>query len=546
MALCWKAEMRNKFITGLILLMPFIGFSQGEFNKWYFGQQAAVDFNTSPPTPLLDNPEGIGSNATISVSDSLGNLLFYSYGYRVRNRNHQIMSNGTLAITGLNYPQPIFSAKKPGADSIYYIFTLQQLSGAPFQGGLLYSVVDMRLNGGLGDIVAGMKNVAVNGAENAVDRLHGTRHKNNKDVWIVTRNVPGQDFVSCLVTSAGVSNTSVSSPGTVQVNTIINTGEMKISQDGSKLISTYFTEVTNFQYNHAAEFCSFNSETGAIIPLFRFVPVHGADSCYPQYVEFSPDSRLVYVSGPIQILPENQTASGIFQYDATKTDSAEFMQSQVFLGYGDNQGVRGLQMAPDGKIYGVKCCFTDFLSAINNPNVPGTGCNFQSLALNLNGKYGWDGLPQFLQKYKAYIHHTGICQDELFNFSADIWPTPDTIQWNFGDPASGIKNISASANPSHTYLLPGTYTVQLYVRHNDARTDTSWGLHGHRYEQSGVHWQRYNSTFGNNSAGFYNESNQQIHLFRGAYGDHTNFPACRNHLHMDSHADIGRYHGFFH
>lgn len=39
----------------------------------------------------------------------------------------------------------------------------------------------------------------------------------------------------------------------------------------------------------------------------------------------------------------------------------------------------------------------------------------------------------------------------------------DNFQWNFGDPASGVSNISSAENPSHTFSAPGTYTVSLSV-----------------------------------------------------------------------------------
>lgn len=36
-----------------------------------------------------------------------------------------------------------------------------------------------------------------------------------------------------------------------------------------------------------------------------------------------------------------------------------------------------------------------------------------------------------------------------------------TFEWNFGDSASGEKNISTDKSPTHTYLKPGSYTVTL-------------------------------------------------------------------------------------
>jgi hypothetical protein len=47
--------MRVNFITGLICLLPFIGFSQGEWNNWYFGNHAGLSFNGGIPVPLLNS-----------------------------------------------------------------------------------------------------------------------------------------------------------------------------------------------------------------------------------------------------------------------------------------------------------------------------------------------------------------------------------------------------------------------------------------------------------------------------------------------------------
>ncbi|MDD4554028.1 MAG: FISUMP domain-containing protein [Bacteroidales bacterium] len=133
-----------------------------------------------------------------------------------------------------------------------------------------------------------------------------------------------------------------------------------------------------------------------------------------------------------------------------------------------------LQLGPDLKIY-TPIFSKDSVGVIHNPEIYGSGCNFQKNAIGLNGNNVYYGLPQFLQKYKAYLHYLGSgCQSDSLHFSGDIWPPADTIRWNFGDPASGGSNVSFLATPAHLFSNPGTYTVELYVRHNDNRTDTSW------------------------------------------------------------------------
>jgi uncharacterized protein (TIGR02145 family) len=150
------------------------------------------------------------------------------------------------------------------------------------------------------------------------------------------------------------------------------------------------------------------------------------------------------------------------------------MQSQVKIC--DSVSV-SVQLAPDGKIYltryGEFAGFQNVLDVINNPSVQGVGCNYQSPAIFLNNVHS-SSLPQFIQRYKAYIHHTKECSYDSIHFSGDIWPPPDSIHWDFGDPASGTSNYSNFPSPSHIFSGPGNFTVEMWVRHIDKRTDTSW------------------------------------------------------------------------
>ncbi len=226
---------------------------------------------------------------------------------------------------------------------------------------------------------------------------------------------------------------------------------IRVSPNATKLVGCY---------QSTPEFCTFNSQTGAVNRMF-YIPIPTSIV----NVEFSIDSKYLYVSSITQ-----QDSGAIYQYDATLLDSAAFIQSKTLIYSGYTRS--GLQMGPDWKIYGT-VLFKDSLNVINNPSVYGSGCNFQKNAVELSGPCS-DGLPQFIQRYKAYIHHSGNCQNNALHFWGDIWPSPDSIHWDFGDPASGPSNFSNLANPVHIYSNAGTYTVELYVRHNDLRTDTTW------------------------------------------------------------------------
>jgi uncharacterized protein (TIGR02145 family) len=382
----------------------------------------------------------------------------------VYNRNNDTMPNGLL-YSGLDngVAQVYFVVQNLTDDSSYYIFNVR--SPSPSFGGLFYSVINMRLDGGLGDIVPGEKMVPVPGGEWAGHVITGTRHHNNKDVWIVTRNRNNSyKYLSYLITASGINTTPVQSQSTVFVN-VLSYGQLnyiKISPDGTKLVCLY---------DYVMEYCSFNSFTGVVTPLFQVKCQDGLNKpFYNCGAEWSVDNKYIYITcegvGPF--------GTGLFQYDATETDSALFKQSEVLIMSDYPFGFVQLQRGPDNKIY-LPRNYLDSLDVINNPSIQGSGCNYQKDAVCLlPGNNINHGFPQFLQRYKAYIHHSGLCQNAPVGFSADIWPPPDSLSWTFGDPTSGGANYSNLPNPSHIYLNTGTYTVELFVRHNDNRTDTSW------------------------------------------------------------------------
>lgn len=50
-------QIKNTVILFIFFLLRYgseVLYAQGEGNIWYFGNQAGLDFNTNPPTPLLN------------------------------------------------------------------------------------------------------------------------------------------------------------------------------------------------------------------------------------------------------------------------------------------------------------------------------------------------------------------------------------------------------------------------------------------------------------------------------------------------------------
>ncbi len=435
-------------------------FSQHEWDNWLFGNQTGITFKFGPPQGLPTNHLSTQRN-TVSVSDSLGNLLFYSNGHQVLNREHNIMPNGNDLHGQYLCDKTVGVVQKLDDDSSYYLFTMKaQIPSPADYNGLYYSIINMRLDGGLGDIEPGQKEIMVQGTSSCPTQMTIVRHKNNRDAWVIVRNTyNANNYSAYLVTTAGVSSTPVVSPASYPHDTIpiCNSGSMKVSPDGTMLVCPSLPSDT-------AEFCRFNSETGQVTLLFSFQVGFGLGPW--MYMEFSKDSHYLYLSTG----DWTNTTSNICQFNAKAKDSASFKQSEVLVGH-CSHGVH-LQLAQDGKIYG-DISGKDSLCVINNPTVGGIGCDFQLNAIHLINGNGSQGLPIFLQRYYIYIRDTGNCVNTPVHFSPWTWPPADSVHWDFGDPASGSANYSLLTNATHSYSQPGTYHIHLFVRHNDNRTDTT-------------------------------------------------------------------------
>lgn len=144
-------------------------FAQGENNHWHFGQGYHIDFNVTPPA-YAPNSNMSSREACATVSDAQGNLLFYTIGCRVWDRNGNEMPNATGLLGNGPFIPPnnigigssadgIQVLPNPGNRNQYYIF-----SGDANETGtyvIYYHLVDMSLNNGLGDVVPTEKNIIV-------------------------------------------------------------------------------------------------------------------------------------------------------------------------------------------------------------------------------------------------------------------------------------------------------------------------------------------------------------------------------------------------
>ncbi|MGE5382230.1 MAG: PKD domain-containing protein, partial [Omnitrophica WOR_2 bacterium] len=443
------------YIAAVLFIITILASAQKEANNWYFGNKAGISFESGSPSFLLDGAL-IYSHGTSTISDSAGNLLFYTDGEHVYNRIHQQMPNG-YGLLGNSLSQTSLIMRKPESYNEYYIFTVGNGTIYPLIG-LHYSLVKMNLDGGLGDIY--LKNVPLAHSNNAVEKITAICNSVNSGFWVIVRNLtqPVNEFHSYLVTSNGISTIPVKT--NCLSNILIegsgnNMGQMKISPDGKFIVSP------TGPGDPSTEIGVFNNQTGKIMNSFSLVFPLGHYG-----VEFSSDSHFIYFTS-YSLDEQNR----LLQYDLSLLPDQEAFENSL-IDIGELGNGLDLQIGLDGRIY-VARNYNDYLGVINNPSLKGVACDYDSLGVYLGGRKCYRGLPQFIQTYFLRFEYNGQCAGDTYTFTPNFNPVPDSIHWDFGDPASGANNYSNELNPQHLYQTGGLYNVTAFVRYPDGRTETA-------------------------------------------------------------------------
>ncbi|HEV7646014.1 MAG TPA: hypothetical protein VGO50_18910 [Pyrinomonadaceae bacterium] len=141
-----KGTAKLLFCLSIILWTVCSAGAQNAAKNWLFGNNARIDFNSGSPLASAMNPPTINAlEGSASISDSNGNLLFYTDGRQVWDRNNNVMPNGT-GLAG--HDSSTQSALIVPCDcNRYFIFTTDAQQHG-YSNGLQYSLVDMSVNGG--------------------------------------------------------------------------------------------------------------------------------------------------------------------------------------------------------------------------------------------------------------------------------------------------------------------------------------------------------------------------------------------------------------
>jgi gliding motility-associated-like protein len=348
-------------LLGLALLFsPALATGQAQNNQWRFGFGSAIDFNTSPPSfptgAVLPSSALVVGGGTIQGSASIadrttGALLFYTDGEQVWNALDQPMPNGA-GLLGGRYGGGTTAAiivPKPGSCSQYYIFCVGDDENDQTDG-LTYSLVDMTLDNGLGDIDSAQKNILL--LVNLSEWMHAYPKASGDGYWVLTgggiSNYPNQsgEVAAFDVTAAGVDPTPVMSPVPGTAITTIPYFNAKVNPQGTKFVLSgglFYLQDGIEMFAYTNELYDFNANTGQLTnPIRLRVPDNISNNGGTRYYEFSPDGTKLYAAG-----------GALLQYDISSNDSATIAASATQVVFPpDGQGAFGTpQLGPNNKLY---------------------------------------------------------------------------------------------------------------------------------------------------------------------------------------------------
>lgn len=488
-----KNKLLNEMKYLLVINLIFFGnicYAQTKYDaQWILGQRADVniDFNSSSADILSRSyaNEFSLASSNVSMSDSLGNLLFYSNGREIRDRFDNIMLNGESINPGIveqfysdnPIPQGTLTLPMPGHPEKYYVFN-QDLDIVIYEPDdystldpkrILYSIVDMTQNGGLGAVIS-KNNVLVEDSLALVrGQLTAVRHANGKDWWIMSPQAQSNCYYLSLLTDEGIDDNQLFCSGK-QWTREHGIGQAVFSPDGTKY--------ARFNPRNGLHIFDFDRCIGE---LSNPISIDFSDDTFGAAgLSISPNSRFLYTAARTKLYQFDLDASNVPQ-SRILIDTLNLLNTPSF------SAVFYLsQLAPDNKIYIAGISSHLFLHVINEPDSLGVACNFAQQAIEIPA-LNFASIPNFPNFRLGAANE--ICDpnsttststiNESFEFTLFPNPASDYLFVDFendnydlsacnltlfdmiGNMVMFTKNLVTNTRINISSVPPGTYFFQL-------------------------------------------------------------------------------------
>ena len=467
-----QISLRQKLFASVVDCGPVLNDTRG---NWYFGLYGGLNFRTNAvirdPQPYFVKKADLSlnqiysDNGTISQSNSHGQLLFYggvdsiavptkksNTKFRIYNKTYKEMS-GSPILGDNRVSQPAIIIPFANDTNKYYVFSLL-LPDALRTGiypTLYYSIINMSLNSGLGDVQAkdsSVKDSTFSAPDATREFLTAIPRCDNRGYWVIFGGeLYNGNTTRLLVYSADSSGVHFYGSRTLPSG-IARDAAAKFSPLGNLLsIDRYL-----FLFDRSnASITLLNTDNSNKLK-------------YSLGNSFSPDSKNLYrvewYDSKVSGIPDKDYKFYLYQlnpFSSSSTLSKKFITEVPYH--------KQIQIGPDNKLY-MSALFQNYVSSISNPNTVHTlstpaGFNEVGVLLSQNGIGGTSelGLPNFVDAKPE------VSISPSFNFSVqgcgNVKFIPDkccaeSYKWIFGDNDSSTVKFA-----THTYSDTGLFTVKL-------------------------------------------------------------------------------------
>ena len=442
-------------------------------NIWYFGEGAGLDFNEEegldpPPRSITEAHAMTAPAGTSTISDQNGEVLFYSNGSTVWNRENDIMPNG-LNIGGDSLStQAVIIVPFVDDETLYYVFTTEQVYGEnTFQ--LKYSVVDMKEDDGRGDVI--FKDIVL--FTKSTEKI--AAFEAGGGYWVLAHEYGNNTFRAYPVAETGIGTPVISSGGRIHTVNDPLSGQagMKFSADGMSLAVALIEGSDDY-----LEVFDFDQQTGEVDgPRFTLDLNEGGgpttDEVYD--VHFSTGSNKLFA-----VMNNRNTSSPgsrILEYrsDTFSTDDTRLAsRAEITGGLASNINLGQIQTGPDQQLY-VAAQDQAFVGAVfaNEDSLTSSSYNPQQVALTTGTSLL--GLPNFVQnnassqQQASMASDTLVCVEELISMSGGGTSDIDILTFSITsiDDNSTVFSASATETIDTSYVFAqgqgGLYNVSLNI-----------------------------------------------------------------------------------
>ncbi len=382
----------------------------------------------------------LGNNA--SISDAEGNLLFYTNGCAVMNKDYQIMPNGDSINGGewfdklwkhcsQGYPgtQDVLILPDPGNENGYYLLHKPNILNTGPGGTYLnlnYSYINMSLDNGKGDVT--IKNKTFDTNSLLSQYLSAIKHENKRDWWLIQPVINDSSYLTFIIHENGINEK-------LRQNTHQYFDRSRSSASGTARFSPDGTKYAIYNYYDQLHVYDFDRSTGIISnhKKIEIYPPNEIDRSKIKIgsVEWSQNSRFIYCAPWDNLhqvdLWENDPQDAVRLIDTYNGTVDPFETNFALLVQGPDCRI---YLSPRGGQYSIH--------VINKPNELGTACDFVQNGIKFQYPNGGT-LPNF-PRFRV---------DEVDKCDPSITSV-------FGETVYYRRDIEVYPNPS-----TGLYTIKL-------------------------------------------------------------------------------------